>query len=103
MFCAKCGSALSTQTDGAFVCPAGLVFTLDLSKRLRERYGDSGDNVGPRGSGKLGRDWFCPGCGIRLVNANDDPTCSQCGLSLRPLVHSLIERHPHPDDKGGFV
>ena len=103
MFCAKCGSPLSTQADGAFVCPRGLVFTLDFSRRLRARYGDQGEDSGPPVSGEVGKDWFCPRCGIPIDNARRDPACRKCGVSLQPLVYWLIERHPHPDDKGGFL
>lgn len=35
--------------------------------------------------------WFCPSCGVPLK----DLVCLRCGGSLRPMHHSLVERHFH--------
>jgi len=100
LFCAKCGSSLTEDVRGWFVCPNGLEFSLHLSRLLRERYPlSSAEQSAPRAPAERFT-WLCPGCGVALADA--DLACAPCKTSLGPLVHQLVELHPHPDGRGGY-
>jgi rubrerythrin len=42
-----------------------------------------------------GRLWYCPGCGVRMIEADHSLTCPLCHQSLNEFVFLLIELHPH--------
>lgn len=77
-----------------------LEFSLDLSRRLRARYGASAKTA-PSAVDLSGVEFFCPGCGI-AVSKDGEYSCSTCGISLRPILHALIELHPHGDGSGKY-
>lgn len=101
MFCAKCGSELALGDGDVFICPRGLEYSVDLTRRLRERYSAAVTPISvatyPPDAGR----WFCPGCGGAL--ASPEQSCGACGIPLSMYIaHPLIELHPHPDERGGF-
>jgi hypothetical protein len=100
LFCAKCGSGLTEHERGWFVCPNGLQFSLHLSRLLRERYPVSSGAEPTKREPPEPFTWFCPGCGGTLAGAELD--CRSCKISLGPLVHDLVEHHPHPDGRGAY-
>jgi hypothetical protein len=91
MYCPYCGSELWIAEGGEARCPSGAAFSVALTRSL--------DNL-PIQSAKP-KDapltkWFCPTHGIRMVTAENAPTCAECGGKLEiSLIHALIESNPH--------
>ena len=104
MFCPKCGSLLTWRWDAymkrdVFYCtPGDMWMSVNLTEQLLERYGaqaaaDEPEFAHPYSVWWQGRrQYHCPGCGVRL---HDDFTCGRCGKSLRGLLRTLVELHPH--------
>jgi len=101
MFCPKCSARLEEDPRGWLSCSSGkLEFSLDLSRKLRTTYGKAA--MATATSADLsGRNFFCPGCST-AISSQGDATCLSCGVSLHPLIWSLIELHPHGNDAGGY-
>jgi rubrerythrin len=70
--------------------------SLDLARRLISRYrtGEEGSRP-PRLTFVVGGVWFCPGCGVRLSEADGDLGCPSCGRLINDLIRILVELHPH--------
>jgi hypothetical protein len=101
MYCPKCNAHLEEDPKGWLRCSSGeLQFSIDLSRKLRATYGERALDRATIPN-FTGRDFFCPGCGIAIPKGNDLP-CSSCGVSLRPLIHALIELHPHGNRAGKY-
>jgi len=99
MHCPKCGAALEEDPRGWLRCSSGqLEFSVDLSRKLRERY----PPLASLGSAPnfSGLSLFCPGCASPLAGA--EVPCPRCQVSLKPLVYALIEFHPHGDGSGRY-
>jgi hypothetical protein len=100
MYCPKCSALLEEDPRGWLRCSSGqLEFSIDLSRRLRDRYGTLSTAVA-RTPDFSGRDFFCPGCATAI--SKGDEVCPKCGVSLRPLVWPLVELHPHGDGAGKY-
>lgn len=104
MFCPKCGSLLTWRWDSymkrdVFYCtPGDMWMSVNLTEQLLERYGAQAVADEPEAAPPYSvwwqsrRQYRCPGCGVRL---HDDLTCGRCGKSLRDLLRTLVELHPH--------
>jgi predicted amidophosphoribosyltransferase len=104
LYCPKCGELLEAATN-ALRCNAGqTTFAKELSDRLVACYitEERRPKELPFGFA-VGGTWFCPACERRAEEAERGRImCPQCGRSLNEFIHSLIERHPHADGKGGW-
>jgi hypothetical protein len=104
MFCPKCGSVLTWRWDPymkreVFYCvPGEMEMSVNLTERLLERFGaqepaDEPEAMPPYSVKWQGRfQYYCPGCGVRL---QEGLACGRCGKSLRDLLMTLVELHPH--------
>jgi hypothetical protein len=102
MYCPKCNARLEEDPRGWLRCSSGeLELSIDLSRRLRETYARLSRD-GATVPNFTARDFFCPGCGVAIPKDASDYPCSSCGVSLRPLVHALIELHPHGNRAGKY-
>src|SRR5438105_14865708 len=98
MHCPKCNAILEEDPRGWLRCSRGqLEFSIDLSRKLRDGYGRTAATAAAQPDFS-GSHFFCPGCGIAIPKGAE--ACSVCGVSLRPLLWSLIELHPHGDGTG---
>lgn len=103
MYCPKCGSTLSENADGTFMCANGLPLSRRLSQRLRDAYGASMNDSSAQTPLQGWQGWYCPGCGTNLAHTPSGEPCPGCGIVLsRLVVYEMIELHPHPDGHGGF-
>jgi hypothetical protein len=108
MFCPKCGSLLTWRSDSylkrdVFYCtPGDMWMSVNLTERLLERYGaqepaDEPEATPPYSVWWQGsRQYYCPGCGVRL---QEGLICGRCGKSLRDLLRTLVELHPHEGER----
>lgn len=96
MFCPKCGNRL-VQIDEDLTCVQGqMLLSDDLERRLTECF--ISRVVKPtelRLSYLVGGEWYCPGCGVSIVEEDGIVRCGQCGLPLNEFIYSLVELHPH--------
>ena len=96
MFCPKCSEEL-VRVGSELTCRRGQMgLSQHLERRLTECFVLKRDK--PRESKfsfVVGGKWFCPGCGIAMVEHDGDVRCSQCELSLNEFIYQLIEVHPH--------
>lgn len=46
---------------------------------------------------EVGGTWYCPGCGMRVIEDDGSITCAECGQSLNDFIFPLIELHPHKE------
>lgn len=44
---------------------------------------------------RCGGEWFCPGCGVRMVAGDQHVRCPRCGEHLDEVLFQLVEVHPH--------
>ena len=70
-----------------------------LSRQLRATYGGVRSELATQPV-LTGRDLFCPGCAVAVSRSTG--LCPKCGVSLRPIMWSLMELHPHADDTGRY-
>jgi hypothetical protein len=47
----------------------------------------------------VGGQWYCPGCGVRMITEPHDVHCPRCALRLNPFLVELVELHSH----GGYL
>ena len=99
MYCPKCGDPIVSE-GGLMRCLRGLEFSMDLARRLQQRFGTTSGPDRQRGRPLGVGHWYCPGCGSEMAL---DAACSSCGASIQEFAHALVELHPHPDGKGGYV
>ncbi len=104
MFCPKCGSPLTWRSDSyvkrdvLYCLPGDMWLSVNLTERLLERYGaqeaaDVPEATSPYSVWWHGRrQYYCHGCGVRL---HEGLICGRCGKSLRDLIVTLVELHPH--------
>ena len=93
------------MTADGLRCDSGqLIFAKELSDRLVSCYATE-DRVPkdlPFGFA-VGGTWFCPACGSQAEESERGRVkCPECGRSLNEFIHSLVEKHPHADGKGGW-
>lgn len=43
----------------------------------------------------VGGKWFCPDCGVLMIEQDGFIRCPQCNLTLNEFIPILIEFHPH--------
>lgn len=102
MYCPKCSDRLEEDPRGWLRCSSGeLEFSIDLSGKLRRTYGKAEADAITTPD-LSGHELFCPGCPIALPQGTPDAACTSCGISLRPIVHALIELHPHGNGAGKY-
>jgi len=107
MFCPKCAGTLNRLPNGILECKRGrLAFSAELSARLAACYADRQRRPRdePFGRGvSVGGTWFCPGCGVRLLEAlQGDVRCPECQLALNEFLYALNELHPHYQTDGAL-
>jgi uncharacterized Zn finger protein (UPF0148 family) len=104
MFCPKCG-AVFVEKEDTLVCPAGeMPLARVLLVALKERFDGRGspgeDSPLPT---SVGGPWFCPGCGVQMVESDRHLRCPDCGRGLSwKMVYWLVERHPHREPDGAW-
>lgn len=116
LYCPKCGGILDWTADGTLRCHNGpMAFAKELSERLKACYIDETRRPDGRPANyKVGEDdlcdpepstsrWFCPACGCQVQSTARQLICPRCQRSLNEFLYSLVERHPHPDGKGGWM
>jgi hypothetical protein len=100
MYCPKCSAVLQEDPRGWLRCSSGkLELSVALSRQLRDTYGKVARGAVTQPV-LTGRDLFCPGCAVPVTRATG--VCPKCGVSLRPIMWSLMELHPHGDDTGRY-
>jgi hypothetical protein len=103
LYCPKCGDILKETESGIFICERG---EMDLSERLGQSLIDcyientrkpkvfnyGGDVIYSR----IGGNWFCPGCGIKIIETSPAKLiCSSCDKNLLEFIYQLVELHVH--------
>jgi transposase len=98
VFCPRCGDVLD-ESDPEVICRRGdMVLAEWLRVRLVRRFGSSeGGYDVPTSpmSFRVGGQWYCPRCGVRMVEADGYIRCPACDGTLNGLILSLVERHAH--------
>ena len=98
MFCPKCGAKFKDTLGRPLECErGGMPLSADLERRLRECYVQGVRMPRPEPLRyRVGDRWFCPGCGVRVTQANPgDIRCPKCERSLGEFIYALVELHPH--------
>ena len=97
MYCPWCGGLLAdSEGDGSLECKtSGMSLSKKLESRLRDvfefPFRDSEKHHLDKSGG-----WFCAGCGVRLVPAEDGTfRCPRCNRTMGEFVFELVEVHPH--------
>jgi uncharacterized Zn finger protein (UPF0148 family) len=96
MYCPKCGNPLE-KIKGELTCVAG---GMGLSQSLEQSFHDCyvSQVRKPNEStfkGRVGGKWFCPGCGVPLVEESGAIRCPTCKRSLNEFLRPLFDTHPH--------
>ncbi len=110
LYCPKCGAQLIRDESGYLECRRGeMQLAQELERRLLEcyvtqvRHPREGPFTYAGKSHPIGGTWFCPGCGVAVTEQSPgDLRCPKCTLSLVEFVYSLIEKHPHKSEGGGW-
>lgn len=96
MFCPKCGDALD-EVNGMLTCVRG---NMVLTVRMRTDLDDcfvSRTRMPPERAFDfhLGGNWFCPGCGVKMVETAGAIICPKCQRNMSVFLKHLIDLHPH--------
>jgi hypothetical protein len=100
MHCPKCGGALVDAGDGLACEPGEMTLAPRMAGELRGRFVTKTLPSPPAPRGRMlrvGGDWFCPGCGKRMLEQRSHIACADCGASLEGLVFALAQLAPHRD------
>ena len=96
MFCPYCGCGMVTR-NGEVECPAGnMQLSPMLAKQLHESF--VARTVVPSSVPlrySVGGRYYCPGCGVPMITAEDGVQCPRCALHLNAFLHQIIELHSH--------
>jgi uncharacterized Zn finger protein (UPF0148 family) len=100
MFCPKCGEQLTSHA-GELFCERG---QMGLSRNLENGFTECFVARARRSSRKpfgfrVGGTWFCPGCGVKMIEDAGLVSCPACQESLNEFIPPLIELHPHRTDE----
>jgi len=96
MYCPKCGDELQ-NVRGALTCLRGdMPLSPSLSAAFTEIFVHK-SRTAPchRNAHLISGAWYCPGCGIPLVEELGSTVCPRCNQSLDEFLFPLIELHPH--------
>ncbi len=101
MFCPRCGARF-IERDGILYCERGnMEVTANLAQGLLECYvTESRQPREIRFDFRVGGVWFCPGCSVKLEEADGHIRCAKCGRNLNEFVFALIEHHFHEQVSG---
>lgn len=96
MYCPKCGDVL-TETPEGIVCQKGnMQLSAHLSNQLEECYVKGARKPRDFRFGfQVGGTWFCPGCGVQIVEQEGTLSCPKCRRSINEFVRELVELHSH--------
>jgi len=92
IFCPYCNALLENTPHGELQCSnSGSLFSLRVSERLRELAGDGANWTEAVPEYRPTR-WFCPKCGIEMI----EQQCRCCDFQLdRALHREILELNPH--------
>ena len=95
MFCPKCGDEM-TRVNSAWACVRGnMPLSTDMSDAFTEvflnriRSGRYRQTTPP-----VGGKWYCPGCGVPMVQTVGSLKCPKCRETLGEVLFPLVEFHP---------
>lgn len=96
MFCPKCNDEL-VRINKELTCLRG---QMGLSQHLEHRLTEYfilkiSEPSEFKFSFLVGGKWFCPGCGVQMIEKDGFIRCPQCDLSLNKFIRPLVEQHPH--------
>src|ERR1051326_6334078 len=97
MYCPRCGGKFEIK-EGVGRCETFAVeHSRNITSALRAAYEIQEESrpITEFRSG-IGGKWFCPGCGIPIIEEDGRLICSQCSKELTGYVYELIEFNPHP-------
>ena len=98
MFCPFCGSETTTTVGEARRCTrTAAALSAHVSLELIRCFVDRSrrPKESPLGF-RVGRRWFCPGCGDEMLVTEHDVHCTRCGRHLNEFIRELVELNPHP-------
>ena len=96
MFCPKCGDELIEAEDGISCVRGEMILSPHLALRFKQCFIDRVDRPREaRFSFPVGGRWFCPGCGVEMLEEDGHIRCPRCNCSLNEFIHQLVELHPH--------
>ena len=96
--CPCCGDDLVVQATGESRCvSSGALLSINITNLLRERFSNRATAfvVAPLRYRTGGR-WFCPACGVSMLNHGDRVVCEVCSRPIHDLIGELTELNPHP-------
>jgi ribosomal protein S27AE len=96
MFCPKCGEPLE-EVNGELTCRKGnMGLSAYVAEGLRACFIEKTRNPSDKQlTYKVGGRWFCPGCGVQMVEHAGLIQCPKCSRCLSEFLYPLVERHPH--------
>ncbi len=100
MYCPKCGDVLDESDAGVQCLKGQMALSQHLARRFKECFifkSDEPRNL--RFDFKVGGEWFCPGCSVKMAEEDGYVRCPQCELSLNEFIRHLVELHPHLNEK----
>ena len=96
MYCPKCGDLLEESKSGVKCLKGQMPLSPDLARRLKECFILKSDEPSKlRFTFGVGGKWFCPGCGVEMLEKDGYVRCPQCELSLNEFIRHLVELHSH--------
>ena len=96
MFCPKCNEEL-VRVNKELTCIKGKMgLSQHLERRLTECFILKISKPSElKFSVLIGGKWFCPHCGLQMIENDGFIRCSECELSLNEFIFALVELHPH--------